>query len=213
MDIIVVGCGRVGSQLATLLSEEGNNVVIIDKEPKAFNRLGSTFDGVTKVGLGFDEQILTEAGIETCDYFVSVTNLDNTNLMAAEVARKIFGVENVAARLYNPERGDTYRRLDLEFVCGTTLVAEELIKKIHLGKRHRVEALGEVDEMQFTVAEGLAGRPVGTVNEDGKILIAAIRRGDRTFIPSNSTLFEEGDYVVMFVRGDAAARIKKMIKE
>jgi len=98
MNAIVVGCGRVGSQLATMLSVEGHNVTVIDRDEDAFRRLGSTFNGVTVKGLGFDEEVLDEAGIREADVFAAVTDLDNTNLMAAEVARKIFHVPHVVAR-------------------------------------------------------------------------------------------------------------------
>ncbi len=133
MNVVVVGCGRVGSQLATMLSIEGHNVTVIDKSDDAFRRLGGTFNGVTIVGLGFDEEILEEAGIRDADAFAAVTNLDNTNLMAAEVARKIFEVPHVVARLYNPARERTYQQLGLDYVCGTTLVAEVLVDKISVG--------------------------------------------------------------------------------
>jgi len=107
MNIIVVGCGRVGSQLATMLSVEGHNVIVIDRDENAFRRLGTTFNGVTIKGLGFDEDVLEGAGIREADVFAAVTDLDNTNLMAAEVARKLFGVKHAVARLYNPVRERT----------------------------------------------------------------------------------------------------------
>ncbi len=149
MNVVVVGCGRVGSQLATLLSVEGHNVVVIDKEADSFKRLGTTFNGVTVKGLGFDEDVLEEAGIRDCDAFAAVTDLDNTNLMAAEVARKIFEVPHVVARLYNPVRERTYQQLGLDYVCGTTLVAESLLDKIMAGHGHHLASVGDVEVIQF----------------------------------------------------------------
>ena len=149
MNVIVVGCGRVGSQLATLLSVDGHNVTVIDKEADSFRRLGTTFNGVTIRGLGFDEDVLEEAGIRECDAFAAVTDLDNTNLMAAEVARKIFDVPHVVARLYNPQRERTYQQLDLDYVCGTTLVAESLLDKIQSGHGHHIDTFGDVEIVVF----------------------------------------------------------------
>ena len=103
MYVIVVGCGRVGSQLATFLSEEGHDVAIIDKTADAFRRLGSTFNGLTVQGLGFDQDTLREAGVEKADVFAAVTDLDNTNMMAVEVATKIFSVPRAIARLRSEE--------------------------------------------------------------------------------------------------------------
>lgn len=209
MNIIVVGCGRVGSQLATMLSEQGNNVTIIDKNAKAFERLGGTFNGVTIKGLGFDEETLQIAGIDTCDFFVAVTNLDNTNLMSAEVADRIFGVENVIARLYNPERTNTYERLGLDYVCGTTLLAEELYEKIVSGHDHHVTAYGEVEIILFPIAKSLIGKPVSVIEDEGKILPAIIKRKNHTFIPTRETVFKEGDVIRVAALSDHVRRLKK----
>ncbi len=149
MNIIVVGCGRVGSQLSTMLSVEGHNVVVIDRNEAAFRRLGTTFNGVTIKGLGFDEEVLEEAGIREADAFAAVTDLDNTNLMACEVARKLFGVRHAVARLYNPVRERTYQQLDLDYVCGTTLVAQTLLEKIKVGHGHHLNTLGDIELVEF----------------------------------------------------------------
>ncbi len=99
MYVVIVGCGRVGSELAKLLSQEGHNVVVIDKEQRSFARLGHAFNGITLTGNGFDVELLKEAGIEKTDAFCAVTNGDNTNIMAAQVAKKIFKVPKVIARI------------------------------------------------------------------------------------------------------------------
>ena len=114
MYVIVVGCGDVGAQLAILLSTEGHDVVIVDKNPGAFKRLGSTFNGIKITGYGFDEDVLREAGIEKCDAFAAVTDQDNSNMMAAEVASRIYKVPKVVARLYNAERESTFQQLGLD---------------------------------------------------------------------------------------------------
>jgi len=123
MKVVILGCGRVGSRLAALMEEDGNQVSIIDSEPDAFARLPETFQGRTILGTGIDVDVLKSAGIEQADAFAAVTNFDNTNIMACEVAKEIFGVEQVLARIYDPGRESFYHELGLETVCPTTLVS------------------------------------------------------------------------------------------
>ena len=128
-NVIVVGCGRVGSRLANMLSENGDNVCVIDKRADAFDNLGRMFNGSTVQGIGFDELTLTKAGIEDCDVVAAVTESDNANLMVTEVASRLFEVPRVIARLYNPDHERAYMQLGIDYVCGTTLVAEEAFGK------------------------------------------------------------------------------------
>lgn len=213
MNVIVVGCGRVGSQLATLLSVEGHNVTVVDKESDAFRRLGTAFNGVTVKGLGFDEDVLEEAGIAECDSFAAVTNLDNTNLMAAEVARKIFGVRHVVARLYNPARERTYQQLGLDYICGTTLVAENLLDKIKAGHGHHVDSFGDVEIIIFKLRPDAVGKKVRDMFVEGQVLPAIIARGNRTFIPSMDTEFQQGDIVRVAVKNESVHRLDRFMEE
>ena len=213
MNVIVVGCGRVGSQLATFLSVDGHNVTVIDKDADSFRRLGTAFNGVTIKGLGFDEEVLEEAGIHECDTFAAVTNLDNTNLMAAEVARKVFGVKHVVARLYNPQRERTYQQLDLDYVCGTTLVAESLLDKIKSGHGHHVDTFGDVEIVVFRLRSDMAGHKVGEMYSAGQVLPAIIARGDRTFIPTMETEMQHGDIMRVAVKNEAAHKLNRFMEE
>lgn len=213
MNVIVVGCGRVGSQLATLLSIDGHNVTVIDKDGDSFRRLGTTFNGVTLRGLGFDEDVLQEAGISGCDAFAAVTNLDNTNLMAAEVARKIFGVPHVVARLYNPQRERTYQQLDLDYVCGTTLVAESLLDKIKSGHGHHVDSFGDVEIVVFKLRADMAGHRVKEMFVESQVLPAIIARGNRTFIPSLETELQAGDIVRVAVKNESVSKLARFMEE
>ncbi|MDO8963589.1 MAG: TrkA family potassium uptake protein [Coriobacteriia bacterium] len=212
MNVIVVGCGRVGSQLATMLSVEGHNVTVIDREDSAFKRLGSTFNGVTVKGLGFDEEVLEEAGIRTADAFAAVTDLDNTNLMAAEVARKIFTVPHVVARLYNPQRERTYQQLDLDYVCGTTLVAEFLLEKIQAGHGHHVQTLGDVEVIEFRAGPGVANKKVKDVEIDHQFRVAVVSRGNVTFVPQPDTLLQPGDVIMGAVKDEAFAKVERYME-
>jgi trk system potassium uptake protein len=213
MNVIVVGCGRVGSQLASLLSVDGHNVTVIDKEEDAFRRLGTTFNGVTIRGLGFDEDVLEEAGIRECDSFAAVTDLDNTNLMAAEVARKIFNVPHVVARLYNPQRERTYQQLDLDYVCGTTLVAEQLLDKVQAGHGHHVDSFGDVEIVVFKLRDDAAGKHVADMFVEGQVLPAIIARGNRTFIPTLDTELQLGDIMRVAVKNEAVHKLARFMEE
>jgi trk system potassium uptake protein TrkA len=119
MRVVILGCGRVGAQLATVLASERHQVAVVDSDGAAFSRLAPGFGGNLVVGTGIDEDVLRRAGIEQADAFVAVTNWDNTNLMAAQVAREIFGVKRVICRVYDPLRQEIYQALGLETICPT----------------------------------------------------------------------------------------------
>lgn len=123
MKVVIVGCGRVGSTLARDLDAAGHQVTIIDERVSAFTRLGDTYGGEMVVGTGIDESVLRRAGIEQADCFVAVTNGDNRNIMAAQVAKVIFNVNRVITRIYDPIREQSYRDFGLETICSTTIVS------------------------------------------------------------------------------------------
>lgn len=213
MNVIVVGCGRVGSQLANLLSVEGHNVTVIDKDGDAFRRLGTTFNGITIRGLGFDEEVLVEAGIHSCDSFAAVTDLDNTNLMAAEVARKIFGVKHAVARLYNPVRERTYQQLGLDYVCGTTLVAENLLDKIKAGHGHHISALGDVEILEFKANRLADTRTVREMEAESGCRVVAMSRGNSTLVPFDDTVLQAGDIIMAGVKEAAFSKLERYMEE
>jgi trk system potassium uptake protein TrkA len=126
MKIIILGCGRVGVYLAQSLDQAGHDVTIIDRNREAFARLGSSYGGKMILGTGIDEDVLRKAGIEHADAFIAVTNGDNTNAMAAQIAQHVFHVPHVVARLYDPIREETYRLLGLDTVCSTVMGAEKI---------------------------------------------------------------------------------------
>lgn len=131
MKIIILGCGRLGAHLARQLDGEGHEVIVIDRNGEAFARLGSDFRGTMVLGTGIDQDILRRAGIEDADAFVAVTNGDNTNAMASEIAKLVFKVPKVVARLYDPVREDTYHTLGLmETVCPTIIGSNQIHKLV-----------------------------------------------------------------------------------
>ena len=130
MKIIIVGCGRVGSTLAELLASAKHNVTIIDQNSESFYRLKSDFSGETVIGDGTDEDILKRAGIEAADAFAAVTNGDNRNIMAAQIAKHIFNVPSVVCRIYDPIRQETYNELGLTSISPTTVGAKLMLKEL-----------------------------------------------------------------------------------
>lgn len=121
--IVILGCGRVGSTLARQMSTEGHEVVVIDFTSDAFRRLGTKFKGQRITGSGLDQDLLRKAGLEHADVFIAVTQGDNTNIMAAQIAREVFGATRVVARIYDPNRAQAYREMGIITVCTTTLAA------------------------------------------------------------------------------------------
>jgi trk system potassium uptake protein TrkA len=123
MNLVILGCGRVGSMLAALMAGQGHEVTVIDTNPDAFRRLPADFQGRTVVGTGIDEETLRRAGIERADGFVAVTNGDNRNIMATQMARHLFKVPKVIARIYDPIRAEAYQELGIETLCSTAVGA------------------------------------------------------------------------------------------
>ncbi|HAX25359.1 MAG TPA: TrkA family potassium uptake protein [Thermomicrobiales bacterium] len=130
MNIVIVGCGRVGARLAGTLDQAGHRVSVVDIQSAALRRLSPEFSGTAVVGTGVDEDVLKLAGIEEADAFFAVTNGDNTNLMAAQLAQKRFQTPQVAARVYDPVRAETYRRMGIYTVCPTTTIASLLLDSL-----------------------------------------------------------------------------------
>jgi trk system potassium uptake protein TrkA len=130
MKVVVMGCGRVGARIASILDHNGHGVTVIDVDSRAFRRLPADFRGDTIIGTGIDEDVLRSAGIEEASAFIAVTNGDNRNIMAAQVARIVFEVPEVVCRIYDPVREDTYRRLGLTTVCPTTTVSAIILDQV-----------------------------------------------------------------------------------
>jgi len=130
MNVVIMGCGRVGAQLAGLLDAEGHSVSVLDNNADSFRRLPANFGGTALIGNGLDQEALKRAGIEKADAFVAVTQGDNRNVMAAQIAKHIFNVPKVTCRIYDPLRRDLYQILGLEAISPTTVFAQMLKEKL-----------------------------------------------------------------------------------
>ena len=133
MRVIILGCGRVGSTLAKMMADEDHDVTVIDQTSDAFRRLGSKFRGTRLVGPGTDLDVLRRAGIENADVFVAVTQGDNTNIMATQIAKEVFNIPKVLTRIYDPIRADAYQQRGIDTIC-TTTIAAGLMHDIALGR-------------------------------------------------------------------------------
>jgi trk system potassium uptake protein TrkA len=201
MYVIIVGCGRVGSELAKLLSNEEHNVVIIDKSQSSFDRLGQTFNGLTMVGNGFDLELLKQVGAEKADAFCAVTNGDNTNLICAQVAKKIFKVPKVLARVYDPQRAHIYTSLGLDIISGTILFAAMLRDKIIESRfsSYLIETK-DLGVIEIEVRSHLAGKTIQDINVPGEFLVVAIRRLDGVTLPEEKTELKVKDKLMAVVK-------------
>ncbi|HEY9061515.1 MAG TPA: TrkA family potassium uptake protein [Pseudobacteroides sp.] len=134
MQIIIIGCGKVGSKFAQMMSEEGHDVVVVDNNSSSFKSLGLSFNGLTVTGVPIDQDVLKQAGIETADVFIALTPDDNINIMACQVAKEIFNVPQVLARIFNPEREDVFHQFGLDTICPTN-VTVDVIRSFVFGEK------------------------------------------------------------------------------
>jgi trk system potassium uptake protein len=210
MYVIIIGCSRVGSELAKLLSHEGHDVVVIDKNQQSLDRLGNSFNGVSLVGNGFDINLLKQAGVEKADAFCVVTNGDNTNLISAQVAKKIFKVPKVIARVYDPQRAHIYRALGLDILSGTVLFASMIRDKIVESRftSYLIETK-DLGVIEIEAQKDLVGKTVEAVNVPGEFIVVAIRSLSGVAIPDPKTPVKEKDILMGVVKVASLDKIKE----
>lgn len=207
MRYLIVGCGRVGSALAKLLDSDGHEVIVVDENAAAFKRLGQKFKGHVVVGTGIDYDVLKRAGAATADGFIAVTNGDNRNIMAALIAQRMFKIKRIVARIYDPPRGQMYRELGVQTVCPTT-VGAKLIRDVLIGAPWENQSFdfGKLTSLAAVVGPAEAGKRVSEIEEEGRIRIAAVRRGPQSVtVASSDFTLQEGDEVNAIVAPDAIA--------
>src|SRR5215213_1290304 len=176
--VVVAGCGRVGSSLATSLTEAGHTVAIIDRRPEAFIRLPSSFTGATVAGVGFDRDRLVEAGIERAGALAAVTNGDNSNILIVRVAKETFGVERVVARIYDPRRAAIYQRLGVPTVATVAWTTERVLRRVLPDEAgvEWVDPSARVSLIERQIPSKWAGHPLADLDEEGFTRVVAISR-------------------------------------
>jgi len=214
MHVLIMGCGRVGSELSHALLEGGHDVTVIDKNPEAFWRYPPGEGATQMVGLGFDRELLEEAGIKDADAFIAVSSGDNSNIVSARVALEHYHVPKVIARIYDPRRAEIYGRLNIPTVATTTWG----IKQIQLMLLHDREEIreslggGDILRVRVPVPHHLVGKPANTLNVDGKILVAGVSRGGTGFLPTPDSTLQEGDYLVVMMVKDGLEMLDQQLE-
>lgn len=196
-----MGCGRVGSTLAKDFQALGHSVAVIDQDREAFRRLGADFNGLTVAGVGFDRDTLLEAGIEKADAFAAVSNGDNSNILAARVARETYGVSSVVARIYDPARAEIYQRLGIPTVATVLWTTDQIMRRI-LPQGSRSEwqdASGKVQLAEVPIHRDWFGQPVSLIEKNTSARVAFITRLGEGLIPNEHTVLQEGDVVHVMV--------------
>jgi len=213
MRIIVIGCGRVGAGLARGLGLRGHSLTMVDSDPSAFERLGRSFSGDKVVGIGFDRDVLIQAGIERADGLAAVTASDEANIVTARVASQVFHVPRVVARLYDPGKAEIYRRLGLQTISPVTWGVNRIAELLTYSGLGTTTSLGsgQVDLVEVETPPLLVGRTVNDITVPGEVVVAAITRDVRTMIPSLGAKLQEGDTLHIVVRATSAARLEQML--
>ncbi len=213
MKVIVMGCGRIGSQVSQLLSDQGHEVTVIDHDANSDGRLGPNFKGSIIKGLGFDRNILMQAGIEQAEAFVAASQSDNANIVAARIARTLFHVPRVVARLYDPRRAEIYQRLGLTTISSTNWGAERIFQVLTHANIDVWNTFGngEVALVHVELPPQLTGRNVMQLNVPGEVMVVSITRNDHAFIPASGTEFHEGDLINLVVLSSAMDRLEELL--
>ncbi|MFE7194839.1 potassium channel family protein [Kitasatospora sp. NPDC057541] len=208
MHIVIMGCGRVGSALARALEKQGHSVAVVDQDPTAFRRLGAGFNGRRVTGVGFDQDTLKEAGIEEAGAFAAVSSGDNSNIIAARVARENFGVENVAARIYDPRRAEVYQRLGIPTVATVRWTADQMLRRLLPSGAEPLwqDPSGAVQLAEVAYDPDWVGHRLSELEEASGARVSFVTRLGEGVLPSPQMVVQEGDLVhVMLRRADLTA--------
>ena len=215
MKIIIVGCGRVGAGLAKNLSLQGLDVTVIDKNKAAFDALGPAFRGKTVEGIGFDQKVLSRAGIEKADALAAVTASDEANIVAARMARSYFRVPFVAARVYEPQKAKIYRRLGIQTISPVTLGIERLTNLLVYPNLNieRVIGAGQVSLVDVEVNKSLTSKRNRDIEIPGEIELVALTRNGKTSLTNDATTFQLGDILHLSVTSSASNKVNQLSRQ
>jgi trk system potassium uptake protein TrkA len=207
--VVIMGCGRVGSTLARSLEDRNHTVSIIDSNPDAFRRLGPTFNGTKVTGMGFDQGVLDRAGIEKADAFAAVSSGDNSNIIAARVARETFGIQQVVARIYDPGRAEVYQRLGIPTVATVRWTSDQILRRLlPAGAEPDFrDPSGTIRVDHVPVNEKWVGRQTIKLQDQSGSRIAWIDRLGEGTLPTKDTVMQEGDLLHLVMREENAEKV------
>lgn len=210
MHIVIMGCGRVGSALARSLERRGHTVAVIDISSDSFRRLGPTFHGKTVKGVGYDRKVLEAAGIKHADGFAAVSSGDNSNILAARVARETFGLTNVVARIYDQGRAEVYERLGIPSVATVRWATDQfLLRLMPEGSEPQWrDPSGRVRLVLVGPHPGWVGRAVRDIEDAAGVMIPFLQRFGQGMVPRNSTLLQDGDMIYAAIANDDVDRVE-----
>jgi len=213
MKVIIVGCGRVGAHTAASLARLGHEVVVIDKDADAFRLLPAGFTGTTLVGYAFERTVLEQAGISEADALVAATAGDNTNAVAARIAKEVYRVPDVVSRIYDPERAEIYRRYGIQTFAPTAWSAGRILEFLVSGNVEREQSYGngEVEMIAAFVPKHFVGKPVNDLRVPGEVRVGLIVRMGKSMLPVSGTVFEEDDQVYALVHQTAVEKFQRMM--
>ena len=208
-----MGCGRVGSTLAVDLEKSGHTVAVIDQNREAFRRLGANFNGRTVAGVGFDRDTLLEAGIEKADAFAAVSNGDNSNILAARVARETFGVKNVVARIYDPGRAEIYQRLGIPTVATVLWTTDQIMRRLTPDgtKSEWRDATGTILLVEVSLHKDWYGESILLIEKNTNARVAFVTRLGEAVLPDEHTVLQEGDLVHLLVNEKQISETEKTL--
>lgn len=213
--IVILGCGRVGSTLAHSLDDLGHTVAVIDMDTSAFRKLGQGFRGQTITGVGFDRQTLESAGIERAGAFAAVSSGDNSNILAARVARETYGVPSVVARIYDPRRAEIYQRLGIPTVATVGWTAGQMLRGLlPMGALEEYrDPTGTVALSQVHVSDRWLGRRVTALEIASNARVAFLTRYGAAILPGPDTVLQDGDLVHALYPVQAHASVTAVFEE
>lgn len=213
MHVVILGCGRVGSLLADRLDEAGHSVAIVDQDPHAFRRLSGRFGGTTIKGIGFDRETLEKAGIERAHAFAAVSSGDNTNILAARVARETYGVEHVVARIYDPRRAEVYQRLGIPTVATVSWTAGQIMRRLIAQDplEEFRDASGQVVLAEMPVHASWYGHAISDIERGTGGRVGFISRLGSGHIPGADSVLQDGDLVHMITATGDVERVQSLL--
>jgi len=209
-----MGCGRVGSTLTHILEAQGQTVAVIDAEESAFRRLGQGFAGRRVTGIGFDRDTLREAGIEEAHAFAAVSSGDNSNILAARVARETFGVDNVVARIYDPGRAEVYQRLGIPTVATVRWTADQMMRRLlpHGAEPEWRDPSGSIRLAEVPVDSRWVGERLSRLEAASGARVAFLTRLGEGLLPGRDTVLQDGDIVHVVMREQEAEAVEEVFR-